>query len=219
MSKQVSIYAVAFTGLLFCLSGVTAQAQTRDRPVCQFASSDADGDGFGWENQTTCIITEATNAEPAPACVDDDGDGYGWDGSRVCRVDVMCYDTAPLGDGFGWDGTNSCQIASYDVPFSEIEILKRESSTAFLFGVEIPSAIALCNINNVEVEFELFANGRVEQNQNGAPINAGLWSTGFEVSDGIVPLSSVGARWLVLGPDSVQARDGGPGVMSDCVWQ
>ena len=221
MSKQISIYAAALTSLLFCLFSVTAQAQieSRDRPFCQFASSDADGDGFGWENQTTCIVTADTNTESAPACIDDDGDGYGWDGSRVCRIDVICYDTAPVGDGFGWDGSNSCEIAAYDVPFSEIEVLKSESRSSILFGVELPSAIALCSINSVEVEFELFANGSVEQNIDGTRINTGLWSTGFEVSDGLVHLTGVVARWLVLGPDSIRSRDGGFGIESDCVWQ
>lgn len=221
MSIQIPAITAICTTLLLSQFSINAEAQTQAQfqPDCQFASSDTDGDGFGWENQRTCIVTDSTSVAVAPVCIDDDGDGYGWDGEGVCRIDVICYDTVPLGDGFGWDGSNSCEIAAYDVPFSELQVLKNEGRDSLLFGVEIQAASAVCDIENVVVEFVLFANGRAEQRQDGSTINFGLWSTGFEDSDGLLHLRGVSARRLIITPDSVSSVDGGRGVISDCVWQ
>lgn len=188
------------TGFLCNLSNLsTIHAETP--PVCQSISSDSDGDGYGWENRNTCVVTEATGSEPrSEACVDDDNDGWGWDGTRVCRVDVMCYDVAPIGDGWGWDGANSCEIAAYDAQFSELGMLKSQGRLVILFGSEIPAATAVC-ANTV---YRLYSNGRVETFRNGGKASAGQWSTGFEDSDGIIHLgNSVSGRWLLLTRNSV----------------
>ena len=166
--------------------------------------------------QTTETTETTENAEVA--CIDVDGDGYGWDGEGVCRIDVICYDTVPLGDGFGWDGSNSCEIAAYDVPFSELQVLKNEGRNRIRFGVEIQAASAVCDINNVVVELVLFADGRAEQRQDGSLISVGLWSTGFEDSDGLLHLRDAGPRRLIITPDSVSSVDNGPGIISDCFW-
>lgn len=72
------------------------------RPVCTTANADPDGDGFGWENDRTCLVS-AGSVNPAPvspapvnppgakpvcssALVDPDGDGYGWENDRSCIV-------------------------------------------------------------------------------------------------------------------------------------
>ena len=72
-------------------------------PVCEFASSDPDGDGWGWENDMSCTVTSASSTtEPTnpstpstvptthPICEsadsDSDGDGWGWENMRSCRV-------------------------------------------------------------------------------------------------------------------------------------
>ena len=82
----------------------------RTFPVCEFANSDTDGNGWGWENSASCVVTansKTESAEPAPAVTpttpqkiasvvsgnlnacnsslsDEDGDGFGFEGGRSC---------------------------------------------------------------------------------------------------------------------------------------
>lgn len=79
------------TNLPFCLNAITA---------------DTDGDGYGWENNTTCLVSTnptitlgqspvETVASPIssgfPLCEtvgsDSDGDGWGWENGASCLVD------------------------------------------------------------------------------------------------------------------------------------
>jgi len=58
---------------------------------CQSGDSDADGDGFGWENNRSCIVLKQTSNSRFPACAkgaasDPDGDGYGWENNNTCLV-------------------------------------------------------------------------------------------------------------------------------------
>ena len=79
-------------------------------PVCSSAIFDSDGDGWGWENHRSCIVTSTTeitdpsdDAENTPdtpdtpayknrhpvctgANADPDGDGWGWENQRSCYV-------------------------------------------------------------------------------------------------------------------------------------
>lgn len=94
-------------------------------PVCESASSDIDGDGYGWENSTSCIVEE-TPANILPDCSspdsDPDGDGYGWENSASCRVvetpqtgqHPVCESASsdPDGDGFGWENNATCVVES-----------------------------------------------------------------------------------------------------------
>lgn len=68
-----------------------------DYPPCLFDISDPDGDGWGWENELNCRVTETTRRDfPArkdfeyPICEssqgDPNGDGWGWEYDRVCHV-------------------------------------------------------------------------------------------------------------------------------------
>ncbi len=72
------------------------------RPVCSSPAFDSDGDGFGWENNQTCVVTTATttnntdsssnnNGSRFPVCLsassDPDGDGFGFENNRSCMVD------------------------------------------------------------------------------------------------------------------------------------
>jgi len=72
-------------------------------PVCQSDSSDIDGDGYGWENNASCVVGEVSAVTSAangsdgnitqwPHCTsataDPDGDGYGWENSSTCIVDA-----------------------------------------------------------------------------------------------------------------------------------
>ncbi|MEU7619116.1 carbohydrate-binding domain-containing protein [Micromonospora rifamycinica] len=70
-------------------------------PYCTSAASDPDGDGWGWENNRSCVVRggRADSGTPTPsatapngypyctsAASDPDGDGWGWENNRSCVV-------------------------------------------------------------------------------------------------------------------------------------
>lgn len=79
------------------------------------ACVDSDGDGYGWNGSSTCLVNAPDNSQSGAACVDSDGDGYGWNGSSTCLVGATnqpaqlqadqpsagCVDSD--GDGYGWN--------------------------------------------------------------------------------------------------------------------
>ncbi len=114
------------------------QTSSGSVPACSNALSDPDGDGYGWENNASCIATSqplSTSDLPAtsgiPVCQstgsDPDGDGYGWEQGASCLVSgqangattttsasdtVYCQSGAsdPDGDGWGWENSQSCLV-------------------------------------------------------------------------------------------------------------
>ncbi len=95
-------------------------------PTCSNANSDADGDGYGWENDTSCRVASSGDR---PICKsadsDPDKDGYGWENGKTCRVSTLpdpkkiyCTDPAsdPDGDGYGWENSQSCIVNENDDP-------------------------------------------------------------------------------------------------------
>jgi len=71
-------------------------------PICSATLYDADGDGFGWENQATCIVTSAS--EPAPTFINRETGNTvelvraEWDANadianKVIQCDLYYYDT------------------------------------------------------------------------------------------------------------------------------
>ncbi len=89
---------VSISAVLISIQSGPAFAQ---RPVCSSPSFDADGDGFGWENNQTCLVTSAStsnnsasqstgNRSGFPVCSssssDSDGDGFGFENNRSCVV-------------------------------------------------------------------------------------------------------------------------------------
>ncbi len=64
-------------------------------PACADATSDPDGDGWGWEGDRTCTTWPACRASTS----DPDGDGWGWEKQRTCRVRTTCTD-APMAMGY-----------------------------------------------------------------------------------------------------------------------
>jgi len=62
-------------------------------PHCSDASFDRDGDGWGWEHHTTCVVTTpiVRNIPANPVLCssplsDNDGDGWGWENGASCVV-------------------------------------------------------------------------------------------------------------------------------------
>ncbi len=85
---------------------------------CLSASSDPDGDGFGWENGASCRVSQVRPICQLPGS-DPDGDGFGWESSKTCVVNKsstrpQCQraESDPDGDGFGWENGRSCVVAA-----------------------------------------------------------------------------------------------------------
>jgi hypothetical protein len=110
-TRMVSGFAAV---VLFAVLTAPLTAQTI--PICLSASSDSDGDGFGWENRQSCRVV-ATVGTCRSAESDSDGDGFGWENGKSCRVTsapVTCQnaDSDPDGDGFGWENDRSCRVVA-----------------------------------------------------------------------------------------------------------
>ena len=86
-----NVNAALFATMAITLGSYSPMAQSA-LPVCESASSDPDGDGYGWENNNSCIVAASspTSGGGLPACQsadsDSDGDGYGWENNASCRV-------------------------------------------------------------------------------------------------------------------------------------
>ncbi len=116
----------------------TEEPQDDDQPAspggnfvaCSSANSDPDGDGYGWENNASCL-TDVTTATLSPsdstvmcssASADPDGDGYGWENNQTCltgsaplspdssETPCLLTDSDSDGDGWGWENNRSCRV-------------------------------------------------------------------------------------------------------------
>ena len=105
-------------------------------PICESATSDSDGDGYGWENEQSCVVDTSQQGqcedrgdfpwgwnpvtlsscllgiqtEPSE-CIDNDGDGFGWNGIATCIVELsQCEDRG--GYPWGWNPVTleSCRL-------------------------------------------------------------------------------------------------------------
>ncbi len=76
----------------------TANLSPEAYPDCTQASSDPDGDGYGWENGQSCIAStsgstgnSAGSAHGFAICrsgdADEDNDGWGWENNQTCLVE------------------------------------------------------------------------------------------------------------------------------------
>lgn len=89
------------------LGGSVSAVAMPTLPICQSADSDTDGDGFGWENSSSCRVgSNNSNNSPStgssgslPVCLsstsDPDGDGYGWENNDSCIVVVGLEEFQP----------------------------------------------------------------------------------------------------------------------------
>ena len=136
MNKEVLVVPFAFI-LLHASMSAAQSSGNQSLPLCVSGMSDSDGDGYGWENEQSCIVAgsaaagicedrgdfpwgwnESTQSscilgvqtEPS-ACVDADGDGWGWNGIATCIVDsLQCEDRG--GYPWGWNPVtlSSCRL-------------------------------------------------------------------------------------------------------------
>ncbi len=105
-------------------------------PSCVSATSDSDGDGYGWENNSSCLVVASSGASSGgsqlPGCQsansDTDGDGFGWENGASCLVGggIISNDDAQSsgtpscvssasdsdGDGYGWENSTTCLVTA-----------------------------------------------------------------------------------------------------------
>ncbi|MBU2870410.1 cellulase family glycosylhydrolase [Colwellia sp. E2M01] len=125
--KATSQIATIYTGESNSNNGNS----TDDIIACTNASSDPDGDGWGWENNQSCKMEDSVEipddsiTDDIIACTsassDPDGDGWGWENNQSCKVEassltyingfpVCSFDSDSDGDGWGWENSKSCII-------------------------------------------------------------------------------------------------------------
>ena len=90
-------------------------------PICQDPASDPDGDGFGWEQNASCLVGSSDTGTPQPDASPESPTTPTPDTTitEPTRTDnaggiPICMDPAsdPDGDGFGWEQNASCLVSS-----------------------------------------------------------------------------------------------------------
>ncbi|MEM7257517.1 MAG: sialate O-acetylesterase [Pseudomonadota bacterium] len=125
------MYRFKSLGLLFSLALYVAGGgiSVAQQPVCQSLDSDPDGDGWGWENNATCVVegSVADNSGTASlttyceyAASDMDGDGWGWENGASCQIGEASSTETPVTEQadyeplFNASGKLLCQFESSD---------------------------------------------------------------------------------------------------------
>jgi len=103
-------------------SSATASVSAGGDPVCSSAVSDHDGDGWGWENNRSCVVgnsggnNAAGSANNNNSAVNNNSSGavaaVTGNGDPVCSSAVSDHD----GDGWGWENNRSCVFSSSSTP-------------------------------------------------------------------------------------------------------
>ncbi len=95
-----------------------ANPVTASLPSCRSTASDSDGDGFGWENNNTCLVTSNTpdpapdNSNPPPAS---GTSSASTSSGNTARRDCSSAASDPDGDGYGWENGATCLATSANV--------------------------------------------------------------------------------------------------------
>ncbi len=77
MKHRITTTAALFVAAITFSLPLTALST--ELPVCTYAQSDSDGDGFGWEDRRSCRVTEDSQTDGSEklfGCIDNDGDGW-----------------------------------------------------------------------------------------------------------------------------------------------
>lgn len=72
--------------------------------VCSSASKDPDGDGWGWENNASCLVVGSAPYNSGTDC------GSGMQLGGVCWPACSSASKDPDGDGWGWENNASCIV-------------------------------------------------------------------------------------------------------------
>lgn len=166
-------------------------------PECAFTASDYDGDGWGYENTSSCIITDnSSSGEPATAgvCIDTDDDGWGWNGVESC-TDILVDQTTTETD-----------------TFSELEEIDKHFGTEVLFtgfSSSFYAAVIHCarEPSSASVTYYLRYNGGLYTvggplGRSDPTVGFGAWGTGLSTKDGRIMLSVDGVFFPMVISDT-----------------
>jgi len=134
--------SVPVTSVFFAIFVVaTGHSMAQTLPLCTTSSSDTDEDGYGWENNASCIVASGSSPSAMSQCEDHGGYPWGWNSTtrESCRLDGQSQmtdtqvETSPAttdqiavqslpecttsisdidGDGYGWEYGASCIVPS-----------------------------------------------------------------------------------------------------------
>ena len=132
--KMAILAKALIAPLILSTFSMAIVAPAHAMPACVSAASDSDGDGFGWENNNTCIVTFAAGSNSStPICsaqvTDTDRDGWGYENNRSCVINTQPSQTAqqtnqngrPIcssavsdsnNDGWGYENGQSCVVSA-----------------------------------------------------------------------------------------------------------
>lgn len=117
---------------LLVLFSVGYSPATFAKPECSSAVVDTDGDGWGFENNTSCVMAVGHAACSSSAILN--GDGWGYDNGRACidsrGVSLCTANASDSGNGWGWENNASCRYVSSRVNASTTTSQSSSSSTS-----------------------------------------------------------------------------------------
>lgn len=108
-----------------------------------------------------------------PNVIDPDGDGWGWENDSSCRVEVndapviaICMDAGsdPDGDGWGWENDQSCRVATADVPDTSTPVNNQPGSdfdSATMVTLDTPVTGSMESVAVHYYQFEIVGNQAV----------------------------------------------------------
>ncbi len=112
---ELSSTSVPTTGLVSQPVAASTSSRVNGVPVCNSLSSDTDGDGYGWENQRTCVTDPGSTAGGGSSNAIVPGDApppvaavtSGFSGGRpVCLTDASDVGNS----GFGFENNQTCVV-------------------------------------------------------------------------------------------------------------
>jgi len=109
---------------------------------------DPDGDGYGWENNASCLVRAAGER---PVCrtteTDPDGDGWGFENNQSCIVTAatrpVCTMSGsdPDGDGWGFENNTSCVVTGRSQNTTDSSVMTPDTMMGDAMVMANPEAV------------------------------------------------------------------------------
>ncbi|HEX8627381.1 MAG TPA: carbohydrate-binding domain-containing protein, partial [Catenuloplanes sp.] len=154
----LALVTIGVSGLM----GTTANAEPAPNgyQYCVNAATDPDGDGWGWENNQSCVVrggrvdtgggSGGTAPNGFPYCVnaasDPDGDGWGWENNRSCVV-------RPGSGGNGGSGSAACPGSATCGSYSVGGLGARKRAITAAGGDAVDLAVAMLETDNMGTNY------------------------------------------------------------------
>ncbi|GAA1790200.1 hypothetical protein GCM10009682_10300 [Luedemannella flava] len=190
MVRRIVLLAVAaVAAAATTMVAYTAHAENASNgyPYCANGSaSDPDGDGWGWENNASCVVrggradpgassggSGGTASNGYPYCVngsasDPDGDGWGWENNRSCVVRGGRADPGGSG-GSGGGSTSACPSGMSCGSYTVSGLGNRKTQVRNAGGNVLDLAVAMLETDTMR------ANYAYGDNKSGDAANFGIF--------------------------------------------